>query len=48
MPTEFGYFEGEDGGITNFSVSKLGKIISCACGCIYNNTRRNIETTRRR
>jgi hypothetical protein len=25
MPTEFGYFEGEDGDNANFSVSRLGK-----------------------
>jgi hypothetical protein len=30
------------------SISKLGKIISCACGCIYNSIGSSINLTKRR
>jgi hypothetical protein len=48
MSEEFGYFEGEDGYCNIFSVSILGKIISCACGCICNRIKSNIDLIRRR
>jgi hypothetical protein len=47
MPKESGYFEGEDGYCVDFSIDILGKIISCACGCICNRIRSNINPTRR-
>jgi hypothetical protein len=48
MPTKFRYLEGEDGDCTNFGVSLLVKRISCACGCIFNNTWSSISIARRR
>jgi hypothetical protein len=48
MPTELGYLEGEDGDCANFGVSRLVKIISCACGCIINSAWRNVDIARRR
>jgi hypothetical protein len=48
MPIEFGYFEGEDGYYADFSIPKLGKIISCGGGCICNNIRISINPTMRR
>jgi hypothetical protein len=48
MPAELGYIEGENGDNANFSVSIVGKRISCACGCICNSTRNSINIARRR
>jgi hypothetical protein len=48
MLEELGYFEREDGNYVNFSISILGKIISCACGCIFNSARSSTNTARRR
>jgi hypothetical protein len=33
MPRDLGHIEKEYGDNTNFELSKLEKIISCACGC---------------
>jgi hypothetical protein len=43
-----GYFEGEDGDKTYFSVFPLGKYISCACRCISDSTWRNFGVARSR